>query len=498
MAQFPIWLEKRAFTTPHRIAVQCDGEQWTFLQLRNRARTLASQLASHGAGEGRRVALLCGNSVGTLALIHAVSYAGSILLPLNTRLAAQEIAYQLQDAGCNIAVYDEGHAALMADAGAALTGQVACLRIEELEAEASECAGSLFPPPPLCLHANRNAIHTIMYTSGTTGKPKGVQLTYDNHWHSAVDSMLNIGLSDQDRWLMAVPMFHISGLSIVMRSVIYGMPIVLLRKFDPADANEAIMTQGVTIVSVVSNMLIRMLDELGGDHTYPPVFRCMLLGGGPAPLPLLQKCAAIGIPIYQTYGMTETASQIVTLSPEYMFSKLGSAGKPLFQSELRIIVDDGSDAAPGEPGEIIVRGPTVMSGYWNLPEPTAHTLRDGWLYTGDAGYLDADGFLFVLDRQKDMFVSGGENVYPAEIEAVLSGHPAIAEAGVVGVEDKRWGYVPSAFICLRGNAVVSSEEIRDYCAARLAKYKVPAHIHFVAELPRNASNKLLRRELKQR
>jgi O-succinylbenzoic acid--CoA ligase len=240
-------------------------------------------------------------------------------------------------------------------------------------------------------------------------------------------------------------------------------------------------------------MLARMLEDLG-ERRYPSSFRCMLLGGGPAPLPLLEACTDKGIPIYQTYGMTETASQIVTLPPEYMLTKLGSAGKPLFQAEVRIM-NGQAPAAPGEPGEIQVRGPNVTRGYWNRPEATAEALRDGWLATGDIGFLDEEGFLYVLDRRSDLIISGGENVYPAEIEAVLLGHPAVAEAGVCGVADERWGQVPVAYVKLAEDATVSEEELRAYCGTRLARYKLPARIRFVDALPRNAAGKLLRREL---
>jgi O-succinylbenzoic acid--CoA ligase len=295
-------------------------------------------------------------------------------------------------------------------------------------------------------------------------------------------------------WLACVPLFHISGLSIVMRSVIYGMPMLIHEKFDPEAANRAICEEGVTVVSVVSNMLSRMIDALG-DSAYPPHFRCMLLGGGPAPLPLLEACRGKNIPVFQTYGMTETASQIVTLPPEFMLSKLGSAGKPLFLSELRI-AQDGKDAAPFAAGEIVVRGPNVTKGYLNRPEATAAAIRGGWLYTGDIGYVDEEGFLYVLDRRSDLIISGGENVYPAEIEAVLLGHPAIAEAGVTGLEDKEWGQVPAAFVKLKEGAALSEQEVLDHCAGKLAKYKIPKRVYFVDKLPRSAANKLLRRELR--
>jgi O-succinylbenzoic acid--CoA ligase len=323
-----------------------------------------------------------------------------------------------------------------------------------------------------------DALHSIVYTSGTTGRPKGALLTYGNHWWSAVGSALNLGLLPEDRWLALLPLFHVGGLSVLIRSVVYGIPAIVLDRFDEAAVNRAIDEERATIVSVVAAMLRRMLAERG-DRPYPPWLRCVLLGGGPAPRPLLEECARRGVPVVQTYGLTEAASQVATLTPEDTLRKLGSAGKPLMPTELRI-----------DRGEILVRGPTIGPGYWNRRTER----EDGWLRTGDLGWLDGEGYLYVLDRRADLIVSGGENVYPAEVEAVLLAHPLVEEAAVVGRADARWGAVPIAFVRTRG--AVSAEALRAFCRERLAGYKVPSEIRFVEALPRNAAGKLLRRELR--
>jgi O-succinylbenzoic acid--CoA ligase len=242
-------------------------------------------------------------------------------------------------------------------------------------------------------------------------------------------------------------------------------------------------------------MLQRMLDERG-DKPYPAWLRCVLLGGGPAPQPLLEECARRGIPVVQTYGLTETGSQAVTLAPEDALPKLGSAGKALLPLEVRIAGEDGQSCAAGDAGEILIRGPMVTAGYLNRPAETAHVLRDGWLHTGDIGYLDADGYLYVLDRRDDLIISGGENVYPAEVEAALLAHPAVVEAGVFGVADQRWGQVPVAVVVLAHGDVTATDLI-EFCRIRLARYKVPARLTFAESLPRGASGKLLRFVLRE-
>lgn len=243
-------------------------------------------------------------------------------------------------------------------------------------------------------------------------------------------------------------------------------------------------------MSVVAATLSRLLRSSEGS--YHENFRGMLLGGGPAPKPILEECAERGIPVFQTYGMTETSSQIATLSPEYSLTKLGSAGKPLFPCQLRIAAEGGE--APYKEGEILVKGPNVTVGYLNREEANKEAFVGGWFHTGDIGYVDEEGFLFVLDRRSDLIISGGENIYPAEVESVLLDHPAVIEAGVTGVTNEKWGQVPAAFIVEK--EPVEEEELRRFCQSRLAKYKCPAYFIKVEGLPRNASNKLLRRELR--
>ncbi|GEN54233.1 o-succinylbenzoate--CoA ligase [Halobacillus faecis] len=474
--RIPHWLDKQAALHPQRTAIETpDGERISFSELRDKSRKVAFALIENGVKRGEHVALLASNSTMYAVFIHAVSYVGAVAVLLNTRLTSAEIAYQIEDANVSHVYADGRHVQVAADS--VLEMNLDVHRLEHL----TERKENLYE---LQTDLDLDDVYTMMYTSGTTGNPKAVMHTYGNHWHSAVASALNLGVHAKDKWLNCLPLFHVGGFSILMKSVVYGMPLMLFEKFDARGVHEAIMDKAITHVSVVTVMLQRLLEKLE-DGTYPDDFRCMLLGGGPVPEVILKKTSAKEIPVFQTYGMTETSSQIATLSPEFAFSKLGSAGKALTPAHLYI---DGKER--GEVGEIIVRGPMVSKGYYNRPKREGEYLR-----TGDLGFEDEDGFLYVVDRVKDLIISGGENIYPAEVESVLSSLPGVREAGVTGRPDERWGEVPVAYIVVENGASLTEKEVMDWCRKRLAKYKCPREVHWIDELPRNASNKLLRRRL---
>ncbi len=449
----PDWLRQRAQVTPDRVALVFEEARWTFAELDRGVDGAVEVLRGRGVEAGQRIGLLAANGPGFVFAVHALMRIGAVLVPINTRLTPSEIEWQIQDAELALVLGD--------DDVRQLAEQRQGSKVDEVERQ-----------------FDLDDWHSIMYTSGTTGRPKGAILTYANHWWGAIGSALNLGLLPDDRWLACLPLFHVGGLSILLRSVICGFTAVVHSRFDPREMNRAIDEQGVSMVSVVSAMLDRMLAEHGG-RPYPATLRCVLLGGGPAPLPLLERAVRAGAPVVQTYGLTETASQVVTLAPEDALTKLGSAGKPLMGSQIRI--DDD--------GEIHVFGPTVSPGYLRQPP------RDGWLRTGDLGYLDDEGYLYVLDRRDDLIISGGENIYPAEVEAALIAHPAVRDAGVIGLADAEWGRRVAALVVLAPGRTATPEELIAFCRQRLAGYKVPRRIAFRESLPRNAAGKLLRREL---
>jgi o-succinylbenzoate---CoA ligase len=479
----PNFLKKRAFLTPERTAVYFNEQTISFKELYEKSYQTAGQLQRLGVKKDQYTGVLLKNHLDTIVILFALQLIGVKAVILNNRLSKKELVWQVNDSRVAALLIENDFYEIKQDL------EVPVITKEELFAAPLET-------PAIQEEINLNDICTVMYTSGTTGNPKGVLHTYGNHWWSAVGSALNLGYTESDRWLCSVPLFHISGYSILMKSVIYGMPIILHESFDADRAITDIKNKQVTIMSVVGTMLFRMVEALE-DSKLPNQFRCALLGGGPAPLPLLEACKAKEVPVFQSYGMTETASQIVTLAPEYSITKLGSAGKPLFPSQIEIILEDGRIATPMEAGEIVVKGPNVTLGYLYRPDATQGNFIDGWFHTGDIGYLDEEGFLYVLDRRSDLIISGGENIYPAEVESVLLAHPDVADAGVTGFDDETWGQVPAAFIVRQKNKHVTEEELKQFCLENLAKYKVPKSFYFTEKLPRNASKKLIRRKLSE-
>jgi O-succinylbenzoic acid--CoA ligase len=455
------WLAYRAHATPDRLALVAGGTRLTFRELEMRVQGVAAALRARGVAPGELVAVHLPNGYDYFVLIHALMRLRAVLVPLNTRLAAPELAWQLADC----------RPRLLVRRSLALAIDIDQWELPDLAADPP--TGSAEPAD-----IDPEAVQAVVYTSGTTGRPKGAMLTYGNHWASAVASSLNLGHHLDDRWLLVLPMFHVGGLSIVMRGVINGTAAVVPDAFDEAAVSRILDEERITLVSWVSDMLRRVLAVRTVD--FPAHLRVALLGGGPVPLPLLQQASQRGLRVVQSYGLTETASQVVALAPEDALSHLGASGRPLPGNRIRI--------APN--GEILIRGPSVMKGYLHHPG----ALADGWLHTGDVGEIDADGMLRVLARREDLIVRGGENVYPAEIESALAEHPAVIESGVAGVPDARWGQSPVAFVHAR--APVSEAELIAFLRERLAGYKVPVRIHLTGPLPRNAAGKLLRSALR--
>jgi o-succinylbenzoate---CoA ligase len=474
----PNWLLQRAYLTPDRMALSYEDKQWTFRQLSEEAARIAHKLRWNGLHEGDRIALLGRSTPEMVFVIHGCLLAGLEIVMLNSRLSPKEISWQLKDSEATLVIVDD-----------VFIDKVNGLDTKKLPFSAIESSGTQISTFTETWDPSRTL--TIMYTSGTTGFPKGVRQTAGNHTSSALASVLNLGLAENDIWLCTMPLFHISGFSILARSVIYGMGVRLYEKFDAPSIVEEIEKGTITRLSVVGTGLHRILVQFEQNESVAhPSFQSMLAGGGPVPDDYLRRAMSFKLPVLQTYGMTETSSQTATLSAEDALRKSGSAGKPLFFNRITI----RNAEQPGDLGEVLVMGPHVTPGYIGHASDKK-PLEDGWLPTGDIGYIDEEGYLYIVDRRSDLIISGGENIYPAEVENVLISHPDVKEAGVCGIEHSEWGSVPIAFIV--ADKRLTRSELEDYCRRQLGSYKIPKEFYFLDELPRNASNKLLRRVLKE-
>jgi fatty-acyl-CoA synthase len=324
-------------------------------------------------------------------------------------------------------------------------------------------------------------------------------LTHGNFFWTNMNMILSLGFLQGERTLVVLPMFHVGGWNVnLLATILSGGTIVLERSFDPGRALRTISAERIATVMGVPTIYQTMAEHPDFDSTDLSSVRALVCGGAPLPVPLIRKYQERGISFIQGYGLTEAAPNVLILPPEDAVRKAGAAGRPYFYTDVRIVDPAGRDVPAGGEGEILVGGPGVMKGYWNRPDATAETLRDGWLHTGDVGRIDDEGYITIVDRVKDMFISGGENVYPAEVEKVLAGHPAILEAAVIGVPDDRWGETGRAIVVLRDGMIAEPNDIKTFCAERLAKFKVPATVVFTDTLPRNPTGKLLKAQLRER
>lgn len=464
----------------HDLALQCGSRSWSYGDLNEAVAHAASAMVDLPPG---RLGILADASPATLFAIHAAVRVGKPFVPLNWRLPVSELRRQLDAAGVTSLLA----ATEFSDFAREI---VANSDVEPIQLGEMRSIEANHPGAWEC----RVALHqeaAILFTSGTTGLAKGARITVGNLWHSAIASMLHLGNFPTDRWLATMPLFHIGGLSILFRAAIAGVAVDLHPGFEPQSASEAI-DAGATLVSLVPTTLQRLLDYRQG-RPFPATLRAILLGGAPAPAALLRRCLAERVPVCPTYGLTESSSQATTLLTRDLHAKIGSSGQALPLTEIRVM-QQGALAACGDIGAIELRGPTTFAGYL---EESCHEprKRDDWFSTGDEGYLDEDGFLYVVDRRTDLIVSGGENIYPAVVERVLLQHPAVSDAAVFGIADSTWGTRPVAAVVLRPAYSLADADLRTYCEQSLARFMIPDRFHRVPELPRSASGKLLRREL---
>jgi len=482
------WSEQQAHLNPNAPALVSDAGTWSFAELAARARDRARRLRAVGVSPGDTVAAVATSTPDVVELFHALPLLGSAFAPLHPRHTPAELAHALCESGARWLLHPGGaHAeAALAAAREARARPIGPATLRRASASATPLRARVDPERPLALLA----------TSGTTGPPRAAVLRHRSFLWNALATAAHLGARPGDRWLACMPLAHVGGLALLARAAVFGAAVVLHDRFDPERVSQSLDDDRIALASFVPTMLRRVLHARG-DAPAPESLRAVLLGGAAAPPDLVREAWERGWPVLPTYGLTEACSQVATLPTSALGRRTDVAGRPLLGLEVSVCDEDDGPLPAGTPGEIAVRGPTVMAGYHGRPDATARALRGGWLRTGDLGALGADGWLRVLGRRDDLIVTGGENVAPDEVEAVLAAHPAVREAGVASEPDPDLGQRVAAWVVLHDGARSTARDLRTFCRDHLAGYKVPRAIHEVAELPRTSSGKLRRTALRE-
>ncbi|MEU9884248.1 long-chain-fatty-acid--CoA ligase [Sphaerisporangium sp. NPDC051011] len=482
-------------------AIICAGRELTYAELHRESNQVAHAVQAAGLPPGARVAYLGQESIHYYEVLFGCAKSGTVLVPINFRLAADEVQHILRDSGSRLLFVDQDLRAVADKASPSADLAVVGADPEDFAAWKAPHPGSDLAPD-----AGPETPIVQLYTSGTTGLPKGVVLAQRSLF-AIRDALASEGLDwidwrAGDRSLIGIPGFHVGGVWWAMQGFSAGVTNVAMPRFESAGAVRLVRELGVTTACVVPSMLRLMLVEPGADHETFASVRKIVYGGSPISESLLERA----LPVFdcdfaQIYGLTETGNTAVCLPPADHVPgspRLRAAGRPYPGVAIKIIDDAGAELPAGEIGEVCLRTPARMLEYWGLPEATAATLVDGWIHTGDAGYLDSDGYVYICDRLKDMIIVGGENIYPTEIENVLAKHPAVADVAVIGVPDDRFGEAVHAFVALRSGEAARPRDLMVFCRDRIASFKIPSRFEFVDRVPRNPSGKILRRELRDR
>ncbi len=500
-----LFLTKRALLNPdHEALVETEPERrLTYRQLNGRCNQAAHGLAGMGLQEGDRVALLFKNSAEYVELFFALAKMGAIMVPLNWRLAPPELEFILSDSGTVALAFDsefEETARTLhrnaktpvqhwISAGGRALSSPAWESYRQLKQDQSQ------KEPEVT--AQGDDLLFIIYTSGTTGLPKGAMHSHASQLWASLTWMAVVDLRPKDRMLLFLPPFHVGVILPLVFAFHRGITAVLLREFNVQQVFETFEREEITTSISVPTMLKMMLDWDGRTDYDFSRLRWIILGAGAVPAPLLERYSELGVDILQDYGLTESCGPATLISPEEAVAKPASAGKACFHSDVRVIGSSGQELEPNTVGEVVIRAPHVMEGYWNQPEATREVIRDGWLHTGDLGRMDEDGCLFIVDRKKDLIISGGENIYPAEIENLLLHHPAIKEVAVIAQPSEKWGESPAAVVALEEGEPLDMEALRDYCRGQITNYKVPKTLEVVEKLPRTPTGKIQKHLLRE-
>lgn len=497
-------LIKRAELTPDLEAVvdEAVGVRLTYAELNRRADRVAHVLTDRlGLQPGDRVATLLPNCHQFVELFYGAARAGLVVVPLNFRLVADELAYILSNAGATVLVsapdFDSVVHDLQANADGDATPVTSWFRIAGASEGLEDWDGAVeaADDSPVVPVGGGDDPLFIMYTSGTTGLPKGVLHTHHTVEWAVLTVMATADLRFQDRYLICLPLFHVGALNPMLDTIYCGGTMVLMRAFDPTKIWDVFRDEGIHCTLAVPAMLQFMRQTYDPDRHQPLALRWLMSGASPVPASLIEEYVGLGFEVHQVYGLTETGGPACLISPDAAMTKIGSTGKAFFHTEVRIVDAEGQDVGPDENGEVLVRGRHIMAGYWENPEATEAAIVDGWLHTGDVASRDADGYVYIRDRLKDMIISGGENVYPAEIEDVIRTHPKVADVAVIGMPSSRWGESPLAVVVAGGDDL-TADDVLAHCAGKLARFKQPTRVEFVDAIPRNPTGKALKKDLR--
>ncbi|WP_075981836.1 o-succinylbenzoate--CoA ligase [Bacillus massilinigeriensis] len=478
------WIEKHAEINPNRIAIISETEEISYKELNGKInQTVAILVQNLRVQKGDRIAILSQNRVEYILLLFAIAKIQCVAVPLNIRLTENELVYQLNDSGTTLLFAEEPLYSL----GISLKKKTPIQNVVEIEALSNEVQQLSYAFDEI----NEDEPYIICYTSGTTGKPKGAVLTQSNMFWNAINNAIPLDLTSNDRSIVLLPLFHIGGIGLFAFPTIFvGGTVVIPGKFDPEKVLAMIEQYQVTIVMGVPSIHHSLLNSPTFEKTNLKSVRWFYNGGAPCPHSIIKAFLDGGFLFGQGFGMTETSPTVFLLLKEDARRKIGSIGKPALYCEFMLVDTLGNQVGTGEVGELIVRGPNVMKEYWQNPEATKETIKDGWLYTGDLAYTDEEGFVFIAGRKKEMIISGGENIYPLEVEQVIGKLDEVSECAVVGTPDNYWGEVPVAFVVLKDGHVLKEDDITEHCKRFLGKYKVPKRVQFLNELPKNATGKI--------
>lgn len=489
------WLHKYADLMPHNIALRdaATDRAFTYREFHQRASRIAHFLQTEWqVDEGDRVALLAHNSTEYMEILYGCAKIGAILVCLNWRLAVPELEFIVQDSTPKGLIYD----AEFAETAVSIIQSCHINFSFEMTAYETKLSSVrdqpiVMPPTPL------DKPWFILYTSGTTGKPKGVIQTHGMVFYNALNIGMPTRMTADDTSLNLLPFFHTGGLNLYTNpTIFYGGTAVIQRTFDPEQTFQ-LLANDISMFFGVPAVYLFLSQHPDFEKTKFGHVRSWACGGSPMPVSLLEQYAARGIIIQQGFGMTETGPTVFLVDAEHAVNKAGSVGKPQLFAEVRIVDKESNDVPVGEKGELLVKGPAVTPGYWQRPDLTAEAISpDGWLHTGDVAQRDEDGYFYIVDRWKDMYISGGENVYPAEVENVLFYHTAVADVAVIGVPDAKWGEVGLALVVLEPEQTIAEADLLEFCREKLAKYKIPKRVVFVEDLPRTAAGKVRKTDLR--